>query len=160
MKRGLTNEERLNKVKTFYDAFSAKDGVAMASFYHPDARFEDPAFGPLNGMEVQAMWKMLCENGKDLEVRAETPKISGVFIHTQWEAKYTFSKTGRKVHNLVESTIVLKEGLIYRHSDDFNLRAWAIQALGMKGWLLGGTGFFKRKLQSTTRSMLASYMQK
>lgn len=51
-----TNHSLLLK---FYDAFSKGDGETMASCYHPEAEFADPAFGKLSQQEVVAMWKML-----------------------------------------------------------------------------------------------------
>ncbi|MFT4771922.1 MAG: hypothetical protein ACI9D1_001957, partial [Cryomorphaceae bacterium] len=77
-----------------------------------------------------------------------------------WEAKYTFSKTGRKVHNSIDATFEFSDGKIIKHTDDFDLKKWAKQAMGLKGALLGGTGFFKKKLQEQTNGMLAKFESK
>ena len=42
-------------IKRFYEAFDQGDGAAMAAAYAPDARFEDPVFGALTGLEAGAM---------------------------------------------------------------------------------------------------------
>ena len=39
-------------IKRFYDAFARRDGDAMASCYHEDVVFSDPAFGVLHGKQV------------------------------------------------------------------------------------------------------------
>ena len=77
-----------------------------------------------------------------------------------WEAMYTFSQTGRKVHNKIDAKFEFKDGLIIKHTDDFDLHNWAKQALGFKGLVLGNTNFFKKKLHQTTGSMLARFESK
>jgi len=106
------------------------------------------------------MWEMLLKNGKDLYVEFSDIKANDKNGSAHWEAKYSFGKKGRKVHNKVEASFVFKDGKIYRHIDRFPTRKWASQAMGFSGWLLGGTGFFKRKLQKTTAQQLKSYMEK
>jgi hypothetical protein len=54
----------------------------------------------------------------------------------------------------------IKEGKIIEHSDAFKLSKWAAQALGLKGQLLGWTGFMKRKIQQNARKNLVAFMEK
>lgn len=143
-------------INAFYDAFQNLDGKKMVSFYHKDIIFEDPAFGILEGNRAKAMWQMLCESQKGKNFRVETSDITENTAH--WEAFYNFSKTGRKVHNKIDAQFEFKDGLIIGHKDNFNLHNWAKQAMGFKGWLLGNTSFFKRKLQSQTNYLLDSYI--
>ena len=49
-------------------------------------------------------------------------------------------------------------GLIIKHTDVFDLHRWAGQALGWKGKLLGGTGFFQKKLHAQTAEMLDRFI--
>jgi len=51
----------------FYAAFERRDGAAMAACYAPDAHFTDPVFS-VRGEQVGAMWSMLCERGRDLQL--------------------------------------------------------------------------------------------
>ena len=88
--------------------------------------------------------------------RVEASDITENTAH--WEAFYNFSKTGRKVHNKIDAQFEFKDGLIIGHKDTFNLHNWAKQAMGFKGWILGNTSFFKRKLQSQTNYLLDSYI--
>jgi limonene-1,2-epoxide hydrolase len=125
-----------NILTEFYTAFSKKDGDAMAACYHDEVVFEDPAFGKLYGKDAGDMWRMLCKNGKDLEVSFYDITADNAKGLAKWEAKYTFSKTGRKVHNIGVGTFRFKDGKIIEHRDIFNLYTWAKQAMGFKGLLL------------------------
>lgn len=146
-----------NTIEKFYTAFAKKDWQTMQSCYHQDVIFEDPAFGQLKGDDARKMWKMLCEQGKDLELSYKNVSYSDTTGSVNWEAKYTFSKTGRKVHNIIGASFELNNGLITKHIDQFNLHKWAGQALGLSGKLLGGTNFFKKKLNAQTKKLLNQY---
>lgn len=147
-------------VDQFYQAFSEKDWSKMQACYHQDVTFTDPAFGTLKGDDARKMWRMLCEQGKDLKITYSTEKVSDNQQKAHWEAWYTFSKTGKKVHNVIDANFEIKDGLIYRHVDQFNIHKWASQALGFQGWLLGGTQFFKRKFQEQAKKSLDKYQAK
>jgi len=145
-------------IQTFYTAFSKFDAETMINCYHDDVVFEDPAFGVLKGTRAKNMWQMLCgsQNGKTFKVTfSEVTENSA-----KWEAFYTFSQTNKKVHNKVTAHFEFKDGKIIKHTDDFNLHNWAKQALGFKGLLLGGTSFFKKKLNAQTNSMLSKFEKK
>ena len=43
----------------------------------------------------------------------------------QWEARYTFTRTGRTVLNRIEATFTLEDGLIRTHRDGYSFWAWA-----------------------------------
>ena len=152
----MSNKELIEK---FYSAFQNKDAETMGLCYHPDVIFKDPAFGTLKGERAKAMWKMLCISGKDLKVEFSDVSAEENNGSAHWEADYTFSRTGKKVHNSIDATFVFKDGLIITHTDDFNLKKWAGQALGFKGKILGGTAFFKKKLQAQTNSMLDRFIK-
>ena len=142
----------------FYEAFQKRDANVMSSCYHPRVEFHDPAFGHLKGKEVSAMWEMLCARGKDLSITFSDIQTDEKKGAAHWEATYTFSQTGRKIHNIIDATFEFQDGLIIKHRDHFNLHRWAAQALGWKGQLLGGTSFFRQKLQAQTRRALDKWM--
>lgn len=146
-----------NIVDQFYTALKNLNGDEMANLYHKDINFEDPAFGKLNGEKAKNMWRMLCKNGKDLTVDFSNLKVGKNNGSAHWEAHYTFSKTGRKVHNRIDAEFEFKDGLIIKHIDTFDLHKWARQAIGFKGLLLGGTSFFKRKLNQQTNHLLSKF---
>jgi hypothetical protein len=125
------------KIIDLYDALKRRDGPAMGALYHAEATFRDPIFGQLSRADVVSMWHMLCERGKDLELDLVRSGVDGDRGFAEWEAYYTFAKTGNKIHNKVRSEFVFRGGLIYQQTDSFDLWAWLRMALGTSGRLLG-----------------------
>tara|TARA_R110002049_G_scaffold62062_8_gene166312 strand:+ start:257 stop:733 length:477 start_codon:yes stop_codon:yes gene_type:complete len=148
-------------IEKFYTALNNCDGETMTSCYHDDIIFEDPAFGVLKGERAKAMWLMLCESqkGKGFKVEFSDVKVNKNIGSAHWEAIYTFSKTGRKVHNKIDATFQFKDDLIIKHTDEFNLHKWSKQAMGIKGIFFGGMQFFKNKLQNQTNYLLDKFMK-
>jgi len=149
-------------IETFYSAFKNLDAETMVSCYHDDIVFEDPAFGILKGERAKNMWRMLCESqkGKDFKVTFSNIEADDKTGNAHWEAFYTFSKTRRKVHNVIKASFEFKNGKIIKHTDDFNLHKWAKQAMGFKGFLLGNTKFFKSKLNDQTNHLLSKFKER
>ena len=147
------------KIEDFYTAFKNLNAEEMVSHYHDDIVFHDPAFGELKGERAKNMWRMLCasQKGKDFKVIFSDIIVNDISGTAHWEAMYNFSKTGRKVHNRIDASFKFKDGLIIEHRDHFNLHRWASQAMGFKGWLLGNTSFFKKKLHLQTHSLLDKF---
>ena len=147
-------------IENFYNAFTNLDADGMVACYHEDIVFEDPAFGVLKGERAKAMWKMLCasQKDKDFKVIFSDLKANVTKGSAHWEAFYTFSKTGRKVHNSIDAKFEFKDGLIIKHTDNFNLHNWAKQAMGFKGSIMGGTRYFRTKLRAQTNSLLNKYI--
>lgn len=146
-------------ITKFYEAFANLDSDTMVSCYHDDVEFTDPAFGSLKADRAKGMWKMLCKNAKDLTIiysNVETSELTG---KAHWDASYTFSKTGRKVLNKIDAEFEFKDGKIIKHTDSFNLHKWAKQAMGFQGLLLGGTSFFRNKLNQQTNRLLDKFME-
>jgi ketosteroid isomerase-like protein len=145
-------------VNRFYEAFARRDAEAMGACYSSDIRFVDPAFGELHGAQVTAMWRMLCERGTDLEVVHSNVSTDGETGSAHWDADYTFTGSGRKVHNSVDASFRFEAGLIADHVDSFDLYKWARQALGPVGVLFGWTPAIQRKIRSGARESLDDYM--
>jgi ketosteroid isomerase-like protein len=145
-------------IDRFYEAFARRDADAMGDCYAPDAHFSDPVFRDLNGDEVRAMWQMLCERGKDLEVVHSNVSADGDTGSAHWDADYTFSGTGRKVHNSIDAKFRFENGLIADHEDSFDLYKWTRQALGPVGVLLGWTPMIQNKVRSGARESLNEFM--
>jgi ketosteroid isomerase-like protein len=124
-------------IHDFYEAFAARQADRMAACYAPDVTFSDPVFPLLRGDEARAMWRMLCERGRDLRVAASGVEADDQRGRAHWEADYTFSGTGRQVRNRIEATFTFRDGRITRHRDDFDLWRWMGMALGPRGRLLG-----------------------
>jgi ketosteroid isomerase-like protein len=150
-------ERHVELIRSFYAAFQRRDHAAMAACYAPDATFSDPVFPLLRGAAVGAMWRMLCERGTDLRVEAGRMAATGVRGSAHWEAWYTFSATGRAVHNIVEASFAFRNGLIVQHTDAFDLYRWARQALGVKGVLLGWAPPVQRAVRAQAARALETF---
>ena len=145
-------------VADFYAAFGRRDHLAMAALYTPDARFSDPVFGTLQGREVVAMWRMLTEGASDLEITVRDITAHDDRAAATWEARYTFSETRRRVHNVVEAHMTLVGGLIDRHDDHFDLWRWSRQALGPAGLLMGWTPVIRIAVHRRARRRLDTFL--
>jgi ketosteroid isomerase-like protein len=145
-------------IDRFYEAFARRDADAMGACYTADVHFSDPVFTDLKGDEVRAMWRMLCERGQDLEVVHSNVTADGDSGSAHWDTDYTFSATGRKVHNSIDATFRFENGLIADHQDSFGLWRWARQALGPVGIALGWTGGVQNKIRSGARESLDEFM--
>ncbi len=145
-------------IREFYTAFSNLDSKRMVSCYHTNIEFTDPAFGRLTGERAKAMWIMLCKNAEDLTIKCSAIEATNTKGSAHWEASYIFSKTGRKVVNSINATFEFTDGKISKHTDHFNLHNWAKQAIGFQGLLLGGTSFFKNKIQQQTSRLLDKFI--
>lgn len=154
MADAAANEATINR---FYEAFARRDAEAMGACYAPDAHFSDPVFTDLNGDEVRAMWRMLCERGADLELSHSAIETEGDRGSAHWVADYTFSGTGRAVHNEIDAGFRFEDGLIAEHRDSFDLWRWARQALGPVGVLLGWSPPVQAKIRSQARASLEEF---
>jgi hypothetical protein len=125
-------------IARFYE-FPAPHAAAMAACYHRDVHFTDEVFPDLRGPQAGAMWAMLCARGKDLRVEPSAITADDAQGRARWDAWYTFSGSGRPVHNIIQAEFGFRDGLIVRHVDRFDFQRWARQALGVSGLVLGGT---------------------
>ena len=146
-------------IEHFYQSFQRKDYRSMAACYHPDATFADEVFSLKNGKEIAAMWHYLCESGKDLYIEYAGVQADERSGRAHWEAHYTFSRTGRKVHNIIEASFQFQDSKIVRHVDRFPFWRWSQQAFGLTGWLLGWTPFLRNKVRDTAMSGLLRFIE-
>ena len=130
----------------------------MGACYAATVTFQDPVF-TLAGWRARAMWRMLCERGKDLRVSVGDIQGDATTGSARWEAWYTFSATGRPVHNVITAHFEFTDGSIVRHVDHFDLHRWASQALGAKGALLGWLPPVQRSIRRQAARSLDAYIQ-
>jgi len=147
-------------IERFYRAFQARDAAGMGACYHPEVVFSDPVFPELRGRAAGAMWTMLCGRAKDLDLVFGDVHADDARGRAHWEARYTFSPTGRRVYNEIDAIFDFRDGLIARHVDRFDFWRWARQALGPTGWLLGWTPIMRDKVRSEARRGLDAFLQK
>jgi len=143
-------------IERFYGAFSHGDSDTMATCYHADVHFSDPVFTDLNGPEVMKMWRTLLTRSDDLDIKLSSPAADGETGSAHWTARYTFSRTGRKVVNEIDAKFTFKDGLIIEHIDSFDFWKWSRQALGTPGLLLGWSPIVKKKVRAQSAQLLAS----
>ena len=145
----------------FYTALANANVAEVRECYHADIQFRDPAFGLLKGEEVSQMWKMLIERSKGtIKIEYSEVQANEHLGSAFWIAKYNFSKTNRSVINSIASKFHFQDGLIIKHTDDFDIWKWSKQALGIRGLLLGWTGFMQKKIQEQARMTLKMYCEK
>ena len=135
--------------RAFYTAFAERDAEAMVRLYHPQATFHDPVFGTLDAAQTAAMWRLLLSRATDIQISSVLLGVEGQTARVRWEARYPFSQTGRRVHNVVYARLNVQDGLIIRHTDRFNFWVWARQALGVPGLLLGWTPMLHRRVSES-----------
>lgn len=150
-----SNEELIRR---FYTAFQRRDFATMQSLYHADAVFSDSVFPKLSSTEVRGMWEMLLTSAKDLKVEFNEVRADQYTGRCNWDAWYTFSRTGRAVHNQIKAEFEFRDNLIFRHTDTFNLWRWSRQALGMSGFLLGWSPVVRNKVRSMAATNLSSFL--
>lgn len=149
------NEKTIVK---FYSAFAKADSTTMCECYHPDITFRDPIFGLIEGTAVCKMWKMLIEKSKgNIKIEYSDIKANQYLGSAKWVATYNFSKTNKKVINVIQARFHFQDGLIIKHTDDFDLWKWSKQAFGWYGVLFGWTGYMQKRIQEKAISLLKKY---
>lgn len=146
-------------ITRFYEAFSRRDWAAMAACYHSEVHFSDEAFD-LHGADAGDMWRMLITNGRDLTLEYSGISADATTGKAHWDARYTFSATGRKVLNRIDASFEFRDGLIVRHIDRFDFWLWSRQALGTPGLLLGWSGFLRGKVRAKAAASLAAFVRR
>jgi ketosteroid isomerase-like protein len=147
-------------IERLYAGLEAGDGDAMAACYAPDATFEDPAFGRLEGREVGAMWRMLTGRSTGVSLDLRKHEATGETGSAHLIATYRFGPRQRPVVNDVRATYrFTPDGLIAEHVDSFDLARWGAQAIGGPvPRLLGRTPLLRRLVRRTARKQLNAFM--
>ena len=130
----------------------------MVACYHSEIRFSDPVFPSLQGERAGGMWRMLCARATDLRIDFSGVEADDHHGSAHWEAHYTFSATGRKVHNIIEARFGFTDGKIAVHHDTFDFWRWTRMALGPTGWLLGFTPIVQNKVRRQAAIGLDKYL--
>lgn len=151
----MTDADEL--IERFYRAFDEGDGVTMAACYAPDVRFSDPVFPDLRGARAGAMWQMLTEGPGELGIQLLEHEAGETQGSAHWQARYTFSETGRPVLNDIHASFRFEDGLIVEHHDEFSFHSWARQALGPVGLLLGWTPLVRSAVRRKAAARLEEF---
>lgn len=156
------NTEHPNEklIRDFYEAFESGNADAMTGCYHDDIHFSDPVFQDLKGGSAKAMWHMLISRSKELRIEFSDIAANDETGSARWQAWYTFSKTGNRVHNIIEARFTFKDGKIIEHKDSFSLHRWSSQALGLSGLLFGWFFLFQNQIREEAKKGLQLYMKR
>ena len=144
-------------IHEFYACFGRHDAEGMAALYADDVVFSDPVFPELHGEEARDMWRMLCGRAADLRIEVSGVRADDSGGQAHWEAYYTFSATGRRVHNVIDARFEFRGDKIARHRDHFDFWRWSRQALGLPGILLGWSPLLRGKVRATAAKGLAAF---
>jgi ketosteroid isomerase-like protein len=148
-------------IDRFYNAFARADGLTMALCYHPMVSFADPLFPDLRGAHAAMLWPMLMSDAvlgmSQIELTYEIMAADERKAQIKWEAKYRQRK--RQVRQQALSTLTFWDDKIVRQIDEFPFWAWARQARGMSGLLLGGLPPYQRFQQARAHSELEAFMR-
>jgi ketosteroid isomerase-like protein len=154
----MTENEKT--IRKFYDAFANSDASKMCECYHPAIEFRDPIFGDLKANAVCQMWKMLfARSNGTIKIKLLEVKSDANYGSALWIATYNFSKKNRVVVNRVSADFYFQDGLIIRHTDDFDIWKWSKQALGLTGYLFGWTGFMQKEIHRKALTSLRKYQK-
>lgn len=150
------NVELLEK---FYTAFRERDFESLAECYHEDVQFSDDVFENLCGGEALAMWHMFTHTGSERKMTFQIIEADHLRGRGRWSIDYVFTRTGRSVHNDIESEFRFIDGKIISHHDSFDFGRWARQAFGPVGMFMSFKPI-RKNLQKKIRKSLEEYQVK
>jgi len=123
-------------VEQLYNSLNRHDYRAMTNCYHQEAGFRDIAFDLKGRDEICTMWQMICSG--DIHLTFEIVSADESSAVAKLVDEYTFTDTGKRVRNPIESRFRFRDGLIIEHHDFCDPRAWAAAAVGGIGGFLAG----------------------
>jgi|SRR5215831_4025058 len=148
-------------LQRLFSSLNDHNHAAMAECYHSNATFTDIAFDLRGKEQIHAMWHMICQPGD------HTSDIRAMFhvIHADDRSgwvnlidEYTFSETGHKVTNVIDSYFRFEDNLIIEQHDFCDPRAWAAMAVGGVRGFFAAQSHFLRGFKA--RQMLRRFVDK
>ena len=136
----------------FFGALAARDTARLANCYHPLVTYSSPVFPDLRGVLPVAMWRLALERATDLRVDWDVAFADPRKAQVKWTGRWLDGTSERRL--AVASTLSIWDGRIVRHVDEFRFPAFAAQAVGLPGRLLGWHGPWRRRLQRRLRARL------
>lgn len=148
-----------NLVETFFQSMGRGDFRTLNACYSHDIIYSDPIFGLLKGDDVRMMWQMLLEGAKDISVKIlEIEDVDEEYITCRYSISYFFEPTGRTISNLPKAFMRIKDEKIIEHSDGYRLSTFIANAYGLKGQVLGWSGFMKKSVQRRYSNLLTQFI--
>ena len=138
-----------------FSALERRDARAIADCYHAHATFRDIAFDLQGKKEIHDMWRMICSG--DIRASFTIVHADDGGGHVKVVDEYTFTDTGRRVRNVIDSRFTFADHLVVEHRDVCDARAWAAMAIGgVGGFLAGRIGLLRR---SKARRKLTAFVK-
>jgi len=143
-------------IERLYNALDRHDHETMASRYHAAATFRDIAFDLRGRTRIHAMWHMICLT----DIRASFVVLDSTATSARVKLidEYTFTDTGRRVRNEIESRFEFADGVIVEHVDDCDPHLWAAMAFGRTLGFIPGRVRMLRSLKA--RLLLRAFIRK
>lgn len=113
-------------MKKFYEAFTAQRPADFEGLYAPDVKFKDAVFEYSDRKGTMKMWRSILANPKNT-FRFEFDRVEGDVAYGRWVGDYKLG--GRPIRNELETRMVVRDGRIVEHTDDFDWGKWVKQAL-------------------------------
>lgn len=130
-------------LQRLFSSLARRDDKSMATCYHPEATFQDIAFDLHGKTAIHDMWRMICAG--DIRASFEIIHADDERGHVKLVDQYTFSDTGRKVRNVIDSRFRFADYLIVEHRDVCDPREWAAMAIGgVSGFVAGRVAPLRR----------------
>ena len=143
-------------IRRFFRALMQRNWESLQECYHAKVRFTDEVFD-LSGSNAVAMWRMLCAETRDLQIKVDLVSANASTGQARWQMRYVAGQNGRSVRKIIESSFEFRGGQIVRHTDRFDFWKWASQALGASGRLLGWSRLLRKKVRSKATRQLAEF---
>jgi ketosteroid isomerase-like protein len=141
----MTTHPNALLIERLYTALDRHDAATMADCYHANpVTFHDIAFQIDDKARLYGMWRMICEGESGIRVTIKNITADDRYGEARIVDTYQFGRDsakreeGQPVVNEITSLFRFRDGLIEKHEDLCDERAWANQAMGgPKGWLAG-----------------------
>jgi hypothetical protein len=103
------------------------------------------------------MWKMLIDSNEAGKIDTSNIKADD-YIISPLDRPIASAKLIERI-NIIQAHFHFQDGLIIKHTDDFDVWKWSKQALGIKGVLFYWTGYMQKKIHEKAISSLTRYKE-
>ncbi|KAH8923203.1 hypothetical protein BT69DRAFT_1262631 [Atractiella rhizophila] len=156
-------DEQQKTIEKYQSSHASLDWEGMSSCLSPTYTFSDPAFPDLDERMSKGMWCMFLENRETNKMVVKCGPATKTGENT-WEYDYSvdYVLNSRPILNHMHATLTLSPStnLITKQVDHFDFYAWARQALGVSGYLLGWTEMVKGQVRTRAKGRLEGFLKK
>lgn len=121
-----TSTAPLDVVTRFYNAFEVGDFNTLEKLYAPDVHWQDTIFSYTGRENVMGVWRFEIYLSKGGKISYKIVSTEGNTVVVSWSDDYSFF--GEPVSHAITATLVVENGQIVRHTEDYSWDEWAKQA--------------------------------